>query len=146
MAVPIAEDVVNNGAQVELGAESVEHHSTIDARDGEGSLIVNLEGMGVLRRLHHGVDNGIELEGHLVDLNGLERPGDKHIVCLRAAEPDMAMTGGSGPSVQKGNGGRPSMVQWQSYDRERDDDDSPMTTTNEEFRCSPIYILFYGHR
>ncbi len=146
MAVPIAKDAVNDGAQVELGAESVEHHSTIDARDGEGSLLVNLEGMGALRRLHHGVDNGIELEGHLVNLNGLERPGDKHIVRLRAAEPDMSTTGGSGPSVQKGNGGRPGTVQWQSYDRERDDDDSPMTTTNEAFRCSPIYILFYGHQ
>ncbi len=35
-----------------------------------------------LWRLHHGVDNGIELEGHLVDLNRLKRQGDEHIVCL----------------------------------------------------------------
>ena len=131
--MPIAKDAVNNGAQVELGAKSVEHHSTINARGGKGSL-VNLEGMGVLRQLHRGVDNRIEFEGHLVNLNGLERLGDKHIVRLRAAEPDMSTTGGSGPSVQKGNGGRPGTVQWQSYDRERDDNDSPMTTTNEAFR------------
>ncbi len=57
--MPIAEDVVNNGAQVELGAKSVEHHSTINARGGKGSL-VNLEGMGALRRLYHGVNNRIE--------------------------------------------------------------------------------------
>jgi hypothetical protein len=82
VVVPIAEDAVNNSAQVELGAKSVKHHSTIHARGGEGSL-VNLEGMGALRRLHRGVNNGIELEGHLVDLNGFKRPGDKHIVCLR---------------------------------------------------------------
>ena len=82
--MPIAKDAVNNGAQVELGAKSVEHHSTIDARGGKGSL-VNLEGMGALRQLHRGVDNRIEFEGHLVNLNGLERPGDKHIVCLRGS-------------------------------------------------------------
>ncbi len=80
--MPIAEDAVNDGAQVELGAKSVEHHSTINARGGEGSL-VNLEGMGVLRRLYRGVDNRIEFWGHLVDLNGLERLGDEHILRLR---------------------------------------------------------------
>ncbi len=81
MAVPIVEDAVNDGAQVELCAESVKHHSAIDARGGKGSL-VNLEGMDALRRLHRGADDGIELDGHLVDLNGFERPGDKHVVCL----------------------------------------------------------------
>ncbi len=60
MALPIIEEAVNNGAQVELGAKSVKHHSTIDARGGEGSL-VNLECMGMLLRLHHGADNRIEL-------------------------------------------------------------------------------------
>ncbi len=59
VAVPIAKDAVNNGTQVELGTKSVEHHSTIDARGGESSL-VNLEGMGALRRLYRGVDNRIE--------------------------------------------------------------------------------------
>ena len=81
----MAEEAVNDGAQVELGAKSVEHHLTINARGGKGSL-VNLEGMGALRQLHRGVDNGIVLEGHLVDLNELERPGDKHIVHLCGGE------------------------------------------------------------
>ncbi len=57
--VPIAEDAVNDGAQVELGAKRVKHHSAIDARGGKGSLI-NLEGMGALRRLYCGVNNRIE--------------------------------------------------------------------------------------
>ena len=81
----MAEEAVNDGAQVELGAKSVEHHLTINARGGKGSL-VNLEGMGALRQLHRGVDNGIVLEGHLVDLNKLERLGDKHIVHLCGGE------------------------------------------------------------
>jgi hypothetical protein len=80
--VPIAKDTVNNGVQVELGAKSVKHHSTINARGGKGSL-VNLEGMGALQRLHRGVHNKIELKGHLVNLNGLESMGDEHIVRLR---------------------------------------------------------------
>ncbi len=45
--MPTAKDAVNDGTQVELGAESVEHHSTINARGGKGSL-VNLEGVGAL--------------------------------------------------------------------------------------------------
>ncbi len=57
--MPIAEDAVNDGAQVELGIESVKYHLTINARGGKGSL-VNLEGMGVLRRLYCGVGNRIE--------------------------------------------------------------------------------------
>jgi hypothetical protein len=59
VASPIAEDAVIYGAHIELGAESVEHHSTIDARGGEG-ILVNLERTGALRRLHRGVDDGIE--------------------------------------------------------------------------------------
>jgi len=51
VAGPIAEDAIDVGAQIELGAESVEHHTTIDARGGKGSL-VDLEGVGMLRRLH----------------------------------------------------------------------------------------------
>ena len=80
--MPITKDAVDYGTQVELGTESVEHQSTINARGGKGSL-VNLECMGTLQRLHCGVNNEIESEGHLVNLNGLERPGDKHIVHLR---------------------------------------------------------------
>ncbi len=80
----ISEDTVNNGAQVELGAKGVKHHSTVIVMGSKGSL-AKLEGMGVLWRLHHGVNNGVELEGHLVDLNRLMRPRDKHIVCLRGS-------------------------------------------------------------
>ncbi len=57
--MPIAKDAVNDGAQVELGAKSAKHHLTINARGGKGSL-VNLEGMGALRRLYGGVNNRIE--------------------------------------------------------------------------------------
>ena len=81
MAVPIAEDAVDNSDQVELGAESVNHHLANNARGGQGSLD-NLEGIGALRRLHRGVDDGRELDGHLVGLNGIKRPGDEHLVCL----------------------------------------------------------------
>ena len=76
VAGPIIEDAINDGAQIELGAKRVEHHATIDARGGKGSL-VDLEGMGVLRRLHCGVDNGVMLDGHLVDLDWLEGPDTK---------------------------------------------------------------------
>jgi len=48
---PIAEDAIDDGAQIELGAESVEHHTTNNASGGEGSL-VDLEGMGMLQWLH----------------------------------------------------------------------------------------------
>ena len=77
----IAEDTVNNGAQVELGAKGVKHHSMVIVMGSKGSL-VKLEHMGMFWRFHHGVNNGVELEGHLVDLNWLKRPRDKHIVCL----------------------------------------------------------------
>ncbi len=83
MAVPIAKDAVNDGAQVELGAKSVKHQSTINARGGDGSL-VNLESMGMLRQLHCGVNDRVQLGGYFVDLNGLKRLGDKHKVCLRS--------------------------------------------------------------
>ena len=83
VAGPIAEDAIDDGAQIELGAESVEHHTTIDARGGEGSL-VDLEGVGALRRLHCGVDDRVTLDGHLVDLDWLEGPGNEHIVRRRS--------------------------------------------------------------
>jgi hypothetical protein len=37
-----------------------------------------LEGVGALRRLHCRVDNGVELDGHLVNLDWLEGPGNEH--------------------------------------------------------------------
>ena len=81
MAGPIAEDAIDDGAQIELGTKSVEHHTTIDARGGEGCL-VDLEGVGALRRLHCRVDDGVKLDGHLVNLDWLKYPGNEHIVCL----------------------------------------------------------------
>ena len=47
MAGPFAEDNIDDDTQIELGAESVKHHTTINARGGEGSL-VDLEGVGAL--------------------------------------------------------------------------------------------------
>jgi len=82
VACPIAEDAIDDGAQIELGAESVEHHTTIDARGGECSL-VDLEGVGMLRRLHCQVNGRVKLDGHLVNLDWLDGPGNKHIVRLR---------------------------------------------------------------
>ena len=82
MAGPIAKDAINDGAQIELGAKSVEHHTTIDARGGECSL-VDLEGVGMLRQLHCRVDGRVKLDGHLVNLDWLDGPGNKHIVRLR---------------------------------------------------------------
>ena len=81
MAGPIAKDAIDNGAQIELGTKSVKHHITIDARGGKGSL-VDLEGVGALQRLHCQVDDGVELDGHLVNLDWLKGPGNKHIVRL----------------------------------------------------------------
>ncbi len=90
VAGPIAKDAIDKGAQIELGAESVEHHMTINARGGEGSL-VDLESVGALRRLHCRVDGGVKLDGRLVNLDWLEGPGNEHIVRFGAVEPDMAM-------------------------------------------------------
>jgi hypothetical protein len=92
VAVPITEGAVDDGAQIELGAdESFKHQSTINAMGSEGNL-VNLESMGMLWQIHRGVDDRAQLDGYLVGLNGLERPGDKHIFAFGAAELDMATT------------------------------------------------------
>ncbi len=98
--MPIAKDAVNDGTQVELGAKSVNYQSKINARGSEGSL-VNLESMGVIRRLHSGVNDGVQLDCYLVDLNQLKRLGDKHIVCLQSSEPDMVTTEGDKQGLQK---------------------------------------------
>jgi len=82
VAGPITKDAIDDGAQIELGAESVKHHTMINARGGEGSL-VDLEGVGALRRLHCRVGNGVKRGGYLVNLDWLEGPGNKHIVRLR---------------------------------------------------------------
>jgi len=83
VAGPITKDTIDDGAQIELGAKSVKHHTMIDARGGEDSL-VDLEGVGALRRLHCQVDDGVKLDGHLVNLDWLECPGNKHLVRLRS--------------------------------------------------------------
>ncbi len=51
VAGPIAKDAIDDGAQIELGAKSVEHQTTSNARGGKGSL-VDLKGVGTLRQLH----------------------------------------------------------------------------------------------
>jgi hypothetical protein len=56
----------------------------------------------------------------------------------------MATIGGNGPTIRKGDGGRPGMVQLQSHDRERDDDDSPTMTMNGAFGISPILSYLKG--
>ena len=68
---PIAKDTINDGTQIELGTKSVEHHMTIDIRGGEGSL-VDLK--------HCSVDDGVQLDGHLVDVSWLKGTGNKHKV------------------------------------------------------------------
>ncbi len=83
MAGPITKDAVDDGAKIELGANSVEHHTTINARGGEGSL-VDLEGVDELWQFHCRVKDGVELDGHLVNLDWLEGPGNEHIVRLRS--------------------------------------------------------------
>ncbi len=100
VAGPITDDTVDNGAQVELGAKSVKLQLTINARGSNGSL-VDLEGMGALWRLHSGVNDGVQLGGYLVNLNRLERLGDKHWFAFGAAEPDMVTTEGNNQGIQK---------------------------------------------
>ncbi len=82
MAVPITADAVNNGTQIQLGAKYIKHQVAVDAR-GHKHGLVYLEGMGAFGQLHCQVNDRVELDGHLVNLDGLERPGDKHTVCLR---------------------------------------------------------------
>ncbi len=68
VAVPIAKDVIDDGAQIKLGAESVDHHAAADARCNKSSLDL-LKCMSAFRRLHGQIDNWVELEGHLVILH-----------------------------------------------------------------------------
>ena len=76
---------------------------------------------------------------------GLRGLGTNIYYAFGVSEPDMATKGGDGPNVQKGDRGRPSMVQWQLQDRESDDNNSPMATMNGAFGGSPIFFFFYGH-
>ncbi len=81
MAVPITADAINNGTQIQLGAKYVKHQVAVDAR-GRKHGLVYLEGMGVFGRLHRQVDDRVEIDNHLVNLDGLERLGDEHTVHL----------------------------------------------------------------
>ncbi len=51
VAVPVAKDVVDDGAQIELDTESVEHHAAVNAWHGKSSL-VHLKCMHAFRGLH----------------------------------------------------------------------------------------------
>jgi hypothetical protein len=80
VAVPIAKDAVNNGAQIQLGTKNVKHHAAVNAWHGKNGL-VHLKCMCAFRGLHGQIDDRVELDGDLVYLNQLEGPWDKHVVC-----------------------------------------------------------------
>ncbi len=82
VAGPITKDAVDDGAQIELCAKSVEHGVAVNARDGQGRLVC-LARVSTLGGLHGRVHNRVELQSLLVDLNGLEGPRDKHEICLQ---------------------------------------------------------------
>ncbi len=81
VAVPITVDAVYDGTQIQLGAKYVKHQVAVDAR-GRKRGLVYLEGIGAFGRLHCQVNAGVELDGHLVNLDRLERPGDEYTVHL----------------------------------------------------------------
>jgi hypothetical protein len=77
VAIPITQDAIDDGAQVELCAESVKHGAAVDARDGERSL-VSLKRVSALGGKHGQVHHRVELDGEFVHLDGLEGPRDEH--------------------------------------------------------------------
>jgi hypothetical protein len=82
VAGPTANDAINNSAQIELCAESVEHGAVVNARDGERCCVC-LECMSALGGFHGRVHNRVELQSLFVDLDGLKGPRDKHEICLQ---------------------------------------------------------------
>ncbi len=52
----------------------------VDAQGREGCL-VGLECVGMFERFHGQVHNRVKLDGLFVNLNWLEGPWDKHVVC-----------------------------------------------------------------
>ncbi len=99
VVVPIAEDAVDTGAQIQLGTKSVKHHAAVNAWHGESGLVC-LKRMCAFRGLHGQINNWVELDVDLVYLNWLKGPWDKHVVSRH---------GGGGGSVDmettEGNGG-----------------------------------------
>ncbi len=77
VAIPIAQDANDDGAQVELCTKSVEHGAVVNARDGECSL-VGLKRVSALGGKHGQVHHRVELDGEFVHLDGLEGPRDEH--------------------------------------------------------------------
>jgi hypothetical protein len=138
VAVPVAKDAVNDGADVELHTKSVHHGVAVNARGGKGCL-VGLENMGAFGRFHGRVQDGVKLDGLFVNLNRHEGPWDKHVVCRRGGGflADMAMTEGA-KGVLKVDGGKPGMQTNWPHKKEQGYDNSPIkTTTNEVFKGSP---------
>ncbi len=76
VAVPVAQDTIDDDAEVELSTKGVQHGAAVDARDGERGL-VRLEGVGMLGSLHRRIHHGVKLHRDLIHLDGLEGPGDK---------------------------------------------------------------------
>ncbi len=109
MVVPIAEDTVNDGAQIQLGTERVKHHAAVNAWHGESGL-VHLKRMCTFRGLHGQMNNQVELDGDLVYLNRLEGPWDKHEVCRCGSFflVDIGTTEGNS-GICKGDRGQPGM-------------------------------------
>ena len=71
VAVPVAQDTVDDGAEVELSTEGVKHGAAVDARDGERGLVL-LEGVGVLGGLHRRIHHGVKLHRDFIHLDGLD--------------------------------------------------------------------------
>jgi hypothetical protein len=81
--VLVAEDAVDDGAQIELGTESVGHHVAVNAWHSKSGLVC-LKCMRVFRGLHDQIDDRVELHGDLVYVNRLKGPWDEHVVCHRS--------------------------------------------------------------
>ncbi len=81
MVVPITKDAVNNHAEIELHAKSVEHGAVANTFGGKRSL-VDLQCMRVFGRFHGQIYNQVELDSLLVDLNKFKGPRNKHVVCF----------------------------------------------------------------
>ncbi len=80
VAVPIAKDAINDGAQIQLEIKGVEHHAAVNAWHNESGLVC-LKCMHAFRGLHGQINNWVELYSDLVYLNRLKGPWDEHVAC-----------------------------------------------------------------